>query len=254
MKLDIKIRHLLATGAFAAVASLSSGNVLFSTAFDTAADYDNNFVKLLNGSSVTWDGTNQNLSKTGTGTSGLIFNDGSTVGTDVFSDVTVSIDASVNAFGASSIGLYQGAASSSGYLGLVNFLSATSVQLRIFDSNSAPNAGTIGTVLSNITVAPTSNIAINTFYTVSFSSMSNGANQDLTLTLSSVTGVVLATTSITDTTSAVQSGQLGIRPSSQTLTLDNFAVTSAIPEPATASLILGVFVVGLASFVRRRRS
>ncbi|MFA6960716.1 MAG: hypothetical protein WC205_08205 [Opitutaceae bacterium] len=255
MKRHIKISQLLATVAFASVASLCSGTTLFSTAFDTTTDYDNNFVEILNGASVSWDGTNKVVSKTGVDTSGILFNDGGTAGTDSFSDVTASIDVSFNAFAANSIGIYQGATNSTGYLGLVNFLSSTSVQLRIFDSNSAPNAGTVGTTLTNVTLTPTASLTVNTFYTVSFSSISNGSNQDLTLSLSSVSGTVLATTLITDNTSAVQSGQIGLRPSSQVLTLDNFAITSsAIPEPATASMIMGAIMVGVAACVRRRRS
>jgi len=163
-----------------------------------------------------------------------------------YTNVTVSSVFQVSSLNAASLGfwVHGNDSSTSAYLGLINPLSATSIQLRIYDSNSNPTSTGVGTALTNqtISLAPAT-LAANTYYTGVFTAVNNGATSvTFTLSLYDATGTnLIASTSITDTTSPVFVGQVGLRQSSQTLQVTEFTV---VPEPFGASLfLLGAAIV-----------
>lgn len=266
MKLHRSLRHftaaaVLCLGVIPAHHALSQ--VIFSTDFPDAASYDTNFVKLApNGTGNTvW--SSGKLSKTGTGTQSIIFDTSATGGSGGsggssgsqadagYTNVTVSSEFQVSSLNTASMGfwLHGNAASTSAYLGLINLVSTTSVQLRIFDSNSNPTSTAIGTVLVNqtISLAP-STLAPNTYYTGVFTAENNGSTSvNFTLALYDATGATLiASITGADTTSPVLSGQVGLRLSSQNLLVNDFSV---VPEPNQ----LGLLFLGCALVAYRLR-
>ncbi|MFH1498718.1 MAG: PEP-CTERM sorting domain-containing protein [Verrucomicrobiota bacterium] len=271
----MKSPRLLLAAALCAglsITALPARAVVFG--FDTDAEFDDNFVKLgASGTSTiatfTFASSERAVRKTGTGTQSVLFDTGATGGSggsggtsgdgaDLFADVDLSADIRISAFNTPSFGLWSrvNADASSGYLGLVNIINATSVQLRIFDSNSNPGANGVGTVLVNETLSTGSfTLDTSTFYTVSFTTSTVSPSEvAFELSLSSVGGATIVSTTATDTTTPVTgAGQVGFRAASSTLYVDNFGVaSSAIPEPGSAGLIIGVAVFGLIATRRRR--
>ncbi|EIQ01211.1 hypothetical protein OpiT1DRAFT_05781 [Opitutaceae bacterium TAV1] len=212
--------------------------------FDTEADYTDNFTSI-NGSGIVWNGEAGTLSKTGTGTHNLLFNETG------LADVTVSISASFSS-SSPSIGLWQGTSSTStGFLGLVNRVSTTDVRLRIYNANLGTNLGTATPIYeATHTLA---SFATDTFYTVAFTAIDTDTGTNLALDFLDVSGSRLATSGLVSSTASMIGSQVGFRASSQTITLDNFAIASAIPEPATVASIFGLCALAAIAMPRRVR-
>lgn len=262
---------------FSALLLLSAGLAAAATVdFNTDSAFDDNFVKLGTGTDSTFGifsfaspSTQVALRKTGTGTQSFMYDTSATGGsggtggtsgdrTELFGDVTVSADMRVGTLNSPSLGLWSrvNAAGNSGYLGLINIISATSVQLRIFDSNSSPSGTSVGTALFNQTFSGLAAGTFDTssFYTVSFNTTTTLANQvEFTLSISTLGGQSIASTGVvTDTTSPVLAdGQAGLRAAGTTLYIDNFTI-AAIPEPSSFATLLGLVSLG-GVLVRRRR-
>ncbi len=265
MKTPSSLRPLIVTGVIslgAFLASSASAQILFSTNFDTAASYDNNFVKLAPSGTadLTWNAGGY-LDKTGTGLQSVIFDTSAGVvpgGTQVnndYSAVTVSSQFRLLSFNGPSMGLFASVndANTSGYMGLINFVSSASVRLRIWDSNSSTvSSNSVGTLLSDQTFAvPT--ISTSLFYTGSFMAAPSVGTMDFNLSLFDSTGTTLiASLDGSDLTSPVTSGQVGIRTSSTSMYVDSFSVTP-VPEPSQIGLMM-VGGLALLTFVRRRRT
>lgn len=269
----MKTIRLLALAS--AAVSLAAAASAVTLTFGSDADYDNNFVELAASGDSTLStfafaspSTERSLRKTGTGTQSALYNtsatggsggSGGTSGTpgnNLFGDVSVSADFRISAFNTPSLGLWSrvNSAGTSGYLGLVNLISSTSVQLRVFDSNANPGGSGVGTALFNQTFTLTE-ITLNTstFYTASLSTITSGTDVTFILELKTTGGVSIASTGIvTDTSSPVLAdGQVGFRAASSTLYIDNFSV-AAIPEPSSAAALAGLLVIG-GALLRRRR-
>ena len=265
MNTDTSLRPVVAATAICLAAFLphaASGQVVFSTDFAAAADYDSNFVKLANNetANILWNSGGY-LTKSGTGSRSIIFDTSATGGSggsggtsgslvdNDYTDVSVSSVFRASSLNTASIGLWAHVSDdyTSGYLGLINLLSPTSIQLRIFDSNSNPSTSGAGTVLYNQTFT-VSGIAASTNYTGIFSLTNNGTTKvDFSLALYDASGTsLIASIGGSDTTAAVLVGQVGVRGASETLTIDRFSV---VPEPSAAAALL---VAGAIFFARKR--
>ncbi|MDR1282141.1 MAG: hypothetical protein LBK99_15170 [Opitutaceae bacterium] len=238
-------RHALILATAALVAIPLHASALPSTiTFDTEADFTGNFT-VLNGSGLAWNSEYKNLTKTDTGIENVLLLPEATG----LSDVTVSMDARFSST-SPSIGLWQGVTSTpstTGFLGLVNRISDTQVQLRIFAAAN-PNA-TLPAVFYNNTFT-IDTFATDTFYTAEFTAVATATGTNLTLSFLAIGNPVpLATTGVIFSTDVMKGTQVGFRAASLTLSLDNFRVASAgpIPEPATISALFGACALAVAA-------
>jgi hypothetical protein len=247
----------------AALVSLSGiqAQTIFSTDFSNMGDYDDNFVKLpASGTAdVLWNASGF-LNKTGDGARGIIFDTSATGGSDGsggssgshadngYGSVTVSSVFRIGTFNTASMGYWAHVNDeySSGYLGLINFVSSSSLRLRIFDSNANPSGSGVGTLLSDQTISVS--LSTGTNYMGVFVVTNDGTDAvNFTLSLYNGDGTVLiASISGTDVTSPVLSGQVGLRFASTPMQVDSFSV---VPEPSVASLL----AVSLLGLVLKRR-
>lgn len=242
-------------------------------ALNSAAAFDNNFVTLPAAGLSTLSiyelaNTDYALRKTGSGNQTIIYDTSATGGSDgsggtsgsranIFTDVSISADLRFS-LGHSSFGLYSRVnnAYTAGYMGYVQLTTAGDVTLRIYDSNSNPLGSTVGSVLLNQSFTPPESVVLNsnTFYTFSFDTITTADdNVLLTVSLSTLGGIEIASASIIDTTSPLLSGgQAGLRAASATGYVHSFSAGAAIPEPsqvaATIALLAGAVIA-----VRSRR-
>jgi hypothetical protein len=256
--------------------------------FSNAADFTDNFTVLQTGSpALAWSsdqgGILQRLGPATPGThqvasviyepvaNGPVFdlNDGPLV-------LSVKANAELLANGGTSIGFSVSTnnAKDSAYAAIFR-LKSTSLGIpelnpdfRLFDTNGNPSAGSVGTLLGTSTWVDNS-LSANTWYTLRLVVQENGGNVDFIGSILDESSNVLHTfNTLTDTTSPVLSGLVGLRLGSDTipdngvtqvLRIDDFAIGDpvvveepavAVPEPAGLAL-LGV--AGLSLFARRRR-
>lgn len=270
---------LLAFGG-AMGASAATVNTL---TFSSPSDYSNNFVGTLNGSSITYNAANQNLvyvapSNGGTGIIRYDTNpaDGQPGPADFLTE-TLKADFTPDATtiaNSSSMGLLTriqstGGAAGTGVLAILNTISPTSVQLRLFAGANATST-VAGTAFYDATFNLTNGTSTGT---TGGTGSSNGitAGQPLTLTLTE-TGAAdpVFNLTVTDADGLVAStgnrtllsslsdaydtaGSVGIRVNGptqgNTIAIDNFSAT-ATPEPGSLAL-LGL--AGAAVMGRRKR-
>ena len=250
----------------------------FLITFGSSADYDSNFYEptgAFPGGTV-WNGAGY-LEHNGAASTAM-YSPGSTgapttgagggmegttpsfgVGTRIKADFSTS---AVN--GGNSFGFYVnvGPGENTGYAVLFQFPNSDgkTADFRVFESNSDPSAaGVSSTQLgSTLFFTTTGSFTGNTFYTYQLDLIQNGSNLQFVASLYTTGGTQIGSTlTITDTTSPVLSGEIGLRlnaanaaPSSN-VRADNFSV-EAIPEPASAGL-LAVSGLGLGLTLRRRR-
>lgn len=146
-----------------------------------------------------------------------------------------------------------------GYVGLIDIKSATSVQFRIYDSDSNAASSGVGTARLTETVTLDGvTLSYASFYTISFTTITMDSNTvKLTLTLSSLSGDEIASRSYSDTTSPVLTpGQVGFRTASETLYINNFSATtvSTVPEPATTPVLIAAAALAFLACTRPRRA
>jgi len=167
---------------------------------------------------------------------------------------------------ASSFGVYFGGedrTSATSALALFNMNIAggtgTSEQLRLFTGGSV-SAGGSGTASAGNTVIPTeTGYVTNTLYRLTLQvSYVSATSADVTLTVSDpyATGAALTPISVTGTliglTSPTEIAFRSYLPTAGTNVIDNIVIT-AIPEPATAAMLGGLIVLGIAAWRRRAR-
>lgn len=257
-------------------ASLSVAVLLAHTAsaatltFNSNADYDNNFYEVANPGDL---GTNVSgyLNKVNTSATSAVYNThatggsggagGTTFGTplDTFGDVKLqaTFAHSTNSLdGSTGVGFFTkiNDAGTSGYLTIFRVLSATTADIRVFDTAALSGVGTT-LVTQNITGGT---FAKDTYYIAKLTVTDEGANVkfDASLWTAADTLISGSSVTITDTTTAVTGlGQVGLRAgsgASSSLRIDSFSVT-AVPEPSTYALFAsgGALCVAL---LRRKRT
>lgn len=239
--------------------------------FNTIADYDNNFYEVANpndlGTNTTPGGYLNKINGTATSavynthaTGGTLGQGGTAGGTpiDTFGDVTLqaSFMHTGNAIdGSTGLGFYTKISNdaSSGYTAIVRILNSTTADFRVFDTAAL---STVGTLLGTQTFTGT--FAKDTYYIFKLTVTDVGANVRFDASLFTNGGTQIGSTlTMTDTTFAVTGlGQVGLRAGSganSILQIDNFSVTSAIPEPSSYTLLAsgGALCVAL---LRRKRT
>lgn len=238
--------------------------------FDTDAQYDDNFVELPAAGTASIYRTTISagpvLIKKDSGAQSVIYDTSATGGSggtggtsgsgaDLYinSEVSMGFRSSFTTAN-NSLGLYSRVSSdyTAGYLGLVNYTS-TGLRLRIFDSNSNPLASSVGTTLEDNSV--TVSLSGSTFYTISFNTMNTvDDNVSLFLSVLDTDSSVIASISVTDTTSPVLSeGQIGFRAANSTTYMDDFTVVpTVVPEPSIYAFLLSA-VIFLCALNRKNR-
>jgi hypothetical protein len=269
----------MAVGSLILPASAMSATV--SIDFDTAADFDTNFVETAVPAAVSW---NENGYLTRSNTSGLtgtvamFYNSGATGGSSgsggtTFSDTrdtfggsepfTISVDIRLSQVGASnSFGITVGVPTgqAKGYTVIWRLDNGSSASdVRFYDPNdffNVGNGGVSGTPSSSGTISTA--LSANTWYTAQLTVEEVDGNMKLSASLFNQGGSQIGSTvTYTDTTSPLLGGgQVGFRlgaatnSSSFTMDIDNFSITP-IPEPSAAFLTL--LASGLTMAGRRRR-
>lgn len=240
--------------------------------FDSNTEFDNNFV-VLSGSDALYrttisSGTIGVVRKDGSGLRSAIYDTSATGGSngqggtsgsgaDPFLNATVSVNMRFSNMSGPSLGLWARTSSdyTSAYLGLVNYISSSEIRLRIYDSNSNPSTGGVGTLLFDESI-DTGDVVINTntFYTLSFTTKNKSASEvELSIAFSTVDGELIGGGSVIDTTTPVlTAGQTGFRANSQIIYIDQYSV-SVIPEVSTVALLMGALCVGVLLLRRRPR-
>ncbi len=257
-------------------AGLSAALLLAHTAtaatltFNTNADYDNNFYEVANGADL---GTNVGgfLNKVnGTATS-AVYNTHATGGSggaggtaggtplDKFGDVTLQATfahSTNNLDGSTGVGFFTkiNDGATSGYVAIFRVLTATTADFRVFDTAALSSVGALlGT--HNFT----GTFAKDSYYIAKLTVTDDGANVKFEASLWTAADVLISGSTVTmsDTTAAVTGlGQVGLRAGSganSSLRIDNFSVTSAIPEPSTYALFASGGALFVAALLRRKR-
>lgn len=246
-------------------------------AFNTAADYDNNFREYTNAPSTSWVSSGGGRLEKGvensattmlyntTSTGGAGGSGGTGVGTNnnnTFNNFTIQMDFASDALGSggNSLGFYSKLnASGIGYATIFRLTDTGAADFRIYDSDSNATTGALSNnatpISTQLFTVPGGSFAAGTSYTFKLSVEDIGSNVRFTGGIyNAVTGVQIGNSlTYTDTISAVTgAGQVGLRlgtnlPASNFY--DNFAV-NPIPEPAAA--LLGA--IGGLVLLRRKRN
>lgn len=254
------------------VQTLSAATLTFSS----NADYDNNFYEAYHGAGSevtrpTVPTVYDYLQKTGSTASAIVYNTTATGGSggaggtgagptlDRFSNFTLQVDYSPLYLGASNnLGIYTKVNDAGmGYMAIFSLTNATTANFRLFESNATfANAGA-GTEVTNVSFTRASgSFLANNFYTFKFTVTDVGSNVNFDASVWNVGGgsIIGTFATLTDTSSAVTGvGQVGFRLGSDGK-LDNFSITSAIPEPGTSVIFASGAALLLAGWVRRKRS
>lgn len=267
----MKIRFLNVL-LFAASPSIAGAVTI---AFNTAADYDNNFREYTNAASTGWvssgggrlekgvenSATTMLYNTTATGGSGG--SGGTGVGTNnnnTFNNFTIQMDFSPESLvvGGNSLGFYSKLdASGVGYAAIFRLTATGAADFRIYDSDSNATTGALSNGATPVSSQSFTggSFTAGTSYTFKLSVEDIGSDVRFTGGIyDAVTGVQIGNSlTYTDTTSAVTgAGQVGLRLGSNTPAsnfFDNFAV-NPIPEPASA--LLGA--IGGLVLLRRKRN
>jgi MYXO-CTERM domain-containing protein len=247
--------------------------------FDSPTDFTNNFVGTLNGSSVVYNSTGQNLvytAATAGGTSIIRYDtnpaDGQPGPADFLAETLKADFTPDTVTNSASTGLFTriqsaGAASATGVLALLNTISATSVQLRLFYGANASStaAGTTffdGTFNLTTGSAPAGAVgSTNTIFAgkaLTLTLTETAATDPVfNLTVSNANGLVASTGDRTLLSSATDAfdtaGSVAIRVNGpaqgNTIAIDNFSATPT-PEPGSVAAIA---LAGVTAIGRRRR-
>lgn len=245
--------------AVGAISTAPAGAAIVPTIdFDVASDYTNNFLQVHGGSNITHNATAQKIQISGQNAGGSIRYDTNPgdglLGPTDFLTETLSADVTLDLFNSSSVGFFTRMRTDNGLgiLALVNFPSATNMQLRFFPDAQYTHAQ--GSAFYDQTFTLTNQVATNTPITLKLTQTS-AADPVFNLTVSDAEGLVATSGNVAFTAndSFNGPGTVGIRlysanvSPSATITVDNF---SAVPEPSTLG-VLALASVGL--FARRRR-
>lgn len=262
MNLQTHKTAVVVTAILVSTLTPTVAQVAFTTDFTSAADYDDNFVKLgASGSANTVWSTNEYLSKSGSGSQSVIFDTSATGGSDGSGGTsgsfannnygTVSVGSKFR-FGNSgpSMGYWARVNDSytSGVLGLVN-LTSTNARLRLFVSGN-PLSTSVGSSIADQTFSTSVDFA--EYYTGNFDVENVGSDLILTLSLYNASGdTLIGSVSQSTTNFSALTGQVGMRLSSNPLLVDSFTV---VPEPSSASLaFVALAGIGLRWCLRRRQ-
>jgi hypothetical protein len=247
--------------------------------FSAASDYTNNFAPTLNGGSVAYNSGGQNLVYTAAsagGTSIIRYDtnpgDGQPGPADFLGE-TIKVDFTPDATSvanSSSMGVFtrvqsSGGSAGTGVLALLNAISTTSVQLRLFYGANASSTAA-GTTFFNSTfnlatgtntgggTGSTNAIAAGSPLTFTLTE-TTAADPAFNLTVTDAQGLVASTGNVTLLSGQSDAydgpGSVALRVNGvavgDTIAIDNFAAT---PEPGTAGLVA---IGGVAALARRRR-
>lgn len=253
----MNIKTLPLSVALAAISGVAAqAATIVNYDFSTSTQFTENFTPAgVTGGTLAWNAAGDvRLSRATDGTSFGVMRTNLAVGS--FLTETVILNASSTApQNDSSLGVYTRRQSNdTGVLGLVNFLSATTIQLRLFHGASLSGT-TAGTVFYNSgTLTPANPLDFSNFtFTLT---QTSGDDPIFNLTVSDSQGVVASTGSValTATDAYNSGGPVGARLSIGNSGLANqyIAINSlqVIPEPSSLGLFMGVAV---ACFVVKRR-
>ncbi|MDF3058979.1 MAG: hypothetical protein K0R17_3194 [Rariglobus sp.] len=247
--------------AAAVVSPLTAATI----AFDTAADYTNNFTpRFTSGTAISWNSNSGgSLAKyDASGSASFSTFNTAAAGTSytIKADAMFTPAASYSS-GGLSFSFLTNIGTNSGYAAVFRLTGTNTADFRLFEGTNAAT-GAIGTQVNTTQTFTRSSgtWSTSTFYTLNLEVLNTGSSISFTGSILTTGGTLLGTFgSYTDLTpSSVANTAVGIRMGvgvEDILRVDNFSVpTTAIPEPSTYAFFGGAGVLAFAFFRRRKQA
>lgn len=250
--------------------SLSSLHAATTTVDFSGTQYADNFTETANAANMTASSGVLNMTTSTGSISGIALYNSPVVSLNT-DDFTLQLDAKFNVFpsslGGTSVGFMTNISGGTGYLAVFRLNTTggvNSADFRLFEGAKIDGT-TVGTQVGSTLTLNAAALNSTTFNSTTFYSLRLDVNATAGTSIS-FSGSILnsSNSSVIGTFASVEDStptfggtavalRLGTGGNNITTSVDNFSVTTAIPEPASFAALGGVAVLGLAA-TRRRRS